>query len=179
MVYKRITHKVFLLTFAFGILCWGLAMLTTFVFNNKIEYMSQETKAIIIRENDKANEFTPERLKAYILELNIKFPHIVYAQAIQESGHFKKPIFTRNHNLFAIKRAFQRPSTNKGEENGHAYYDDWKESVVDYAFLQSSFIYNIRSEAEYFQYLQQNYAEDPNYVMKLKSIVAKNNSLKK
>ncbi len=179
MVYKRITHKVFLLTFAFGIICYGLAMLTTFVFNNKIEYMSQETKAIIIRENDKANEFTPERLKAYILELNIKFPHIVYAQAVQETGSFKSNIFKENANIFGMKKAYQRPTTNKGEENGHAYYSNWKESVQDYAMYSAAYLNNIRSESEYYQYLAASYAEDPNYVKRLKAIISKNNILKK
>jgi flagellum-specific peptidoglycan hydrolase FlgJ len=32
----------------------------------------------------------------------------------------------------------------------------------------------MKSEAEYFDYLRQNYAEDPNYVDKLKKIIEKN-----
>lgn len=142
---------------------------------NDVSFISEETKAIILREADKANEFSPEKLKAYILELNIKFPHIVYAQAKLETGEFKSKIFKENNNLFGLKQAKRRPTTNKGEENGHAYYDNWKESVVDYGFYSARFLCEIKTEDEYFQYLSQNYAEDPNYVVKLKQIIAKSN----
>jgi uncharacterized FlgJ-related protein len=88
---------------------------------NDVSFISEETKAIILREADKANEFTPEKLKAYILELNIRFPYIVYAQAQLETGEFKSKIFKENNNIFGMKVARKRPTTNKGEENGHAY----------------------------------------------------------
>ena len=137
---------------------------------NDVSFISEETKAIILREADKANEFSPEKLKAYILELNIKFPHIVYAQAQLETGEFKSKIFKENNNLFGLKQATRRPTTSKGTENGHAYFDEWKESVVDYAFYQAAYLKEIRSESEYLEYLGANYAEDPNYVSKVKKI---------
>jgi flagellum-specific peptidoglycan hydrolase FlgJ len=74
-----------------------------------------------------------------------------------------------------MKVATQRPTTNKGEESGHAYYDNWKESVVDYAFYQAKYLSNLKSENEYLQYLKQFYAEDPNYMPKLLEIISKQN----
>jgi flagellum-specific peptidoglycan hydrolase FlgJ len=109
------------------------------------------------------------------LELNIKYPHIVLAQTQLETGGYKSPIFKENHNLFGMKVATQRPTTNKGEESGHAYYDNWKESVVDYGFYQAKYLSNIKSENEYLQYLKQFYAEDPNYMPKLLDILSKQN----
>jgi uncharacterized FlgJ-related protein len=170
---ENITLTVILSFFGFalvGALIGGLFM-TKRVDN--IKYITEETKQIIIREQLVENKFTPERLKEYILELNIRFPHIVYAQAQLESGNFTSHIFNVNNNLFGMKEAKRRPTTNKGTENGHAYFNHWKESVVDYAFYQAAYLNDIRSEKEYWEYLGQNYAEDPNYISKLKKIIEK------
>jgi len=113
------------------------------------------------------NEFSEVKLKEYIIELNIKFPHIVFAQAKLESGYFKSTIFKENNNLFGMKIATRRPTTNKGENRGHAVFDNWKESVLDYAFYQARFLGDIKTEGEYIQYLKANYAEDPGYVNKV------------
>lgn len=103
--------------------------------------------------------------------MNIRFPHIVYAQAQLETGNFTSHIFQVNNNLFGMREAKRRPTTNKGTENGHAYFDNWKESVVDYAFYQAAYLFKLKNEGEYWDYLGQNYAEDPNYVNKLKKII--------
>jgi uncharacterized FlgJ-related protein len=120
------------------------------------------------------NVFSKEKLKEYILQLNIKFPQIVLAQAELESGNFTSPIFKENHNFFGMKCAKLRPTTNKGENKGHAYFDTWRDCVVDYAFYSAAYLNEIKTEAEYLDYLRQNYAEDPNYVDKLKQIMDRN-----
>jgi uncharacterized FlgJ-related protein len=149
--------------------------LLTYNFNheNAIEYITEETKAIIIKENDKKNEFSEARLKQYVIELNIKFPHIVIAQSQIETGYYSSKIFKENNNLFGMKVATQRPTTNKGTENNHAYYENWKASVIDYALYQAKYLSKLKTEDEYLQYLSQNYAEDPNYIIKVKSISKK------
>jgi hypothetical protein len=175
---KTLTFKNVFASWVFfvTILCTTLvAVVIGIIRVNDVSFISEETKAIILRESDKANEFSPEKLKAYVLELNIRFPYIVYAQAQLETGEFKSKIFKENNNLFGLKQAKRRPTTNKGEENGHAYYNSWKDSVVDYAFYSAQYLSHIKTEDECFQYLSQNYAEDPNYVVKLKKIIAKSN----
>ena len=131
---------------------------------NSIKYITEETRMLVINQE---NEFNEEKLKEYIIGLNIKFPHIVFAQAKLESGYFKSNIFKENNNLFGMKIATKRPTTNKGENRGHAAFDSWKESVVDYAFYQARYLGDIRTEGEYIQYLKANYAEDPGYVEKV------------
>jgi len=121
------------------------------------------------------NKFSEDKLVTLIKELNIKFPHIVLAQAKTESGRFGSKIFLENHNLFGMKQATVRVNVAKGTQYGHAYYDNWEQSVYDYAFYQCRYLGAIRSESEYFAYLQGSYAEDPNYVDKLKSMIAKEN----
>ena len=171
--YKKITGKTLLICTCVIIFISLLVSLFTLRNINKVKFISEETKAIILREADKDNEFSPEKLKAYILELNIKYPHIVMAQAEIETGHFTSQIFKENHNLFGMKVATKRPTTNKGEENGHAYYENWKESVVDYAFYSAQYLSDIKTEKEYLQYLSRSYAEDTSYVYKIKNIIDK------
>ncbi len=168
--YDNVTRRAILVIF--GILL-TTSLITVFVMVTKVNdvrFITEETKQIIIKQEQ---EFTPEKLKAYILELNIRFPHIVYAQALLESGEFKSHIFKENNNFFGMKQAKQRPTTNKGTENGHAYFANWRDCVVDYAFYQAAYLNDLRSESEYFEYLGQNYAEDPGYVGKLKKIIEK------
>lgn len=171
--YKKVTGKWFLITL--GVVILISLILTTFTLRNinEVKFISEETRAIILRESDKANEFSAYKLKEYILELNIRYPHIVLAQAELESGTGTSPMYKSNHNLFGLKEAKRRPTTALGTDNNHAYYDNWKESVLDYAFLQAAYMHEIKSEDEYCQYLGQYYAEDPNYVPKLKNIVNK------
>jgi hypothetical protein len=57
-----------------------------------VKQIPLEEKLTIIRQEDK---FTPEKLKEYLEELNVKYPDIVYAQAVIESGNFKSKDFQR------------------------------------------------------------------------------------
>lgn len=131
-------------------------------------YVTGETKMLVLEEH---NEFSEEKLDAYLKEINIKFPDIVKAQATLETGYFKSEIFLVNHNLFGMKVAKLRPTTALGENRGHAYYDNWKQSVIDYAFYQSSYLRQAKTEEEYLGYLKISYAEDPNYINKLKKLI--------
>lgn len=175
LTYKNITKNLVLGGIGVVVLFIAVTSIFTLTRINDIRYISSETKSIIIKESAKENEFSPKKLRAYILELNIKFPHIVYAQARLETGNFKSEIFKTNHNLFGMKVATLRPTTNKGEENGHAYYEGWRESVVDYAMFRAAYLNNITSEDEYFQYLKSNYAEDSRYIDRLKEIIKEEN----
>lgn len=127
-----------------------------------------ETVSTIIVPQPK---FSPQLFREYIEELNIKFPDIVYAQAVIETGEFSSPIFKDNHNLFGMKCAASRPYTHKGEGRGHAVYDNWKESVLDYALYQASYLRELRTEEQYYEYIGNHYAEDPNYVTKIRNVV--------
>ena len=45
-----------------------------------------------------------------------------------------------------MKQARARATTANGTQLGHAYYDDWKESVTDYALYQAAYLNKIRKE---------------------------------
>jgi uncharacterized FlgJ-related protein len=138
----------------------------------EVKELSYEEKLIVIREY---NEFSQEKLVEKISELNFKFPHIILAQTMQETGHYKSTIFRENNNLFGMKEAKLRATLAQGTDRGHAYYNSWQESVYDYAMYYNSYLRKIKTEDEYFEYLKQNYAEDPDYVPRLKDIIRKKN----
>lgn len=121
------------------------------------------------------NEFSEEKLIQMLKDLNVKFPHIVLAQAKLETGHFKSKIFNENHNLFGMKEAKVRIHTAKGTQNNHAYYEDWKESVYDYAFYQSTYHSDKKNERQYYKALDKSYAESKNYSEALKNIIEREN----
>lgn len=159
--------------FGLVIICLGTYGLTSFHISNQLKdarYISEETRMLIINSEYR---FSKSKLKEYLVELNVKFPHIVFAQARLESGNFKSSIFLENNNLFGMKVARRRPTTNKGENRGHAYFDSWKECVVDYAFYQAAYLQDLKTEQQYLQYLKTNYAEDPNYYQRLLKLINK------
>ena len=105
-----------------------------------------------------------------ILRLNLEHPEIVYAQVTLETGHFTSELFESNNNMFGMRRSGSRVTTSNKIENGYKWYPSWRESLLDYAFLQSSF-YRGKTKEEYFNKLSRSYAEDPKYVVKLKKII--------
>lgn len=149
----------------------GWCILVGIMFNKQVQVIVQEK--IIGVEYNVNLEFSQENLIQYIKELNIKYPHIVLAQAQIETGNFSSKIFLENHNLFGLKEAKQRATTSKGTKRGHAHFSTWKESVLDYSLFQCKHMGRL-SEKEYYEYLGNNYAEDPGYAEKIKKQANKN-----
>lgn len=123
------------------------------------------------------NEFSEDKLVESIQKLNFRFPHIVLAQAKHESGHFKSSIFKESNNMFGMKEAKIRLNLAAGTQYGHAYYDKWEDSLLDYALYYSTYLHKCKTEEQYFDLLSQSYAEDPEYVTLLKRMI-KNENLK-
>jgi len=135
----------------------------------------QEKEIILLNVSDTTSEFSQEKMVSLMKELNMKFPHIVYAQSLIETGHFDSKIFHENHNLFGMKQARTRVTTAQGTQYNHAYYENWRESVYDYAFYQCRYLSGLKNEEEYLAYLGRSYAEDPNYLSKIRNLVKKEN----
>lgn len=119
---------------------------------------------------EQADPFTEEKFIAYLKELNVKFPEIVYAQAKLESGNFQSELFKANNNMFGMKEAASRASTNHGSNMNYALYNHWREAVIDYALYQASYLSNLRSKEQYYAYLSQHYAQDSSYTVKVRKI---------
>lgn len=106
------------------------------------------------------NQHPEEGLKEALKYYNIKYPDIVYAQAILETGHFKSRVCREYNNLFGLY-----DSKNKR----YYRFNHWSESVIAYKEMVQ---YKYESSDNYYKFLNDiNYAEDKNYINKLKKIV--------
>ena len=114
--------------------------------------------------------FSQEALVEYVYSLNVRFPHIILAQAHLESGKFTSGIFVNNNNLFGMRQARLRPTTNKGSRNGFAKYDHWRDSVMDYILYYAVYMHKFKTEEAYYAYLDRSYANNPHYSKLIRKI---------
>lgn len=142
---------------------------------DQIKNLTDLEKEILIVDINSKNDFSQDKLVEMLKDLNVRFPHIVLAQARLESGGYRSRIFKENNNLFGMKQATVRVNTALGTQHNHAYYDTWRESVYDYAFYQTRYLSGAKTEGEYLYVLGQSYAEDPDYVTKLRNEIQKGN----
>lgn len=124
------------------------------------------------------------------LALDLRFPRVVTAQSVVETGWYGSTIFFQNHNLFGFKCDKARKFC-KEIKNGHAYYESYYESLAHYAAWQKNMISNyerctghiIVTESDYISFLGKlyfesctqtyRYAEDLKYERKLNNIINK------
>ncbi len=174
--YKKLNKiKVLIPSLALLIIFLLLIPINKSLIVNITNHDNLESDISVININDTLNDFSEDKLIDMLISLNIKFPHIVLAQAKLESGNYSSKIFRENHNLFGMKEARVRVHTSTDTQYGHAYYPNWKESVYDYAFYQCRYLSTLHTEKEYYSYLSKSYAEANNYVDILKSMVIKEN----
>ncbi len=101
---------------------------------------------------DNLPPLTIQNLIAEIEKNGIKYPKIVLAQAILETGWFKSPVCCNKHNLFGLTN----PRTGKYYEFNH-----WTESVKAY-YTKVQYRYK---GGNYLIWLKKiGYAEDPGYI---------------
>jgi len=143
----------------------GIALFLT--TRHEVRYVERE---VYVQKIIPKTEFSPDNLIKKLKRMNIRHYKVAYAQALLETGRFTSSMFARNNNLFGMKVSRQRANTCSGEVMGHAYYRTWEESVVDYALYYNKYLSRM-SEDELYSYMGRNYAEDKNYVTKLKQIV--------
>ena len=162
-----------------GLLALGYFLLTGMISAAKDQGFQEATELpveteLLVLEADE-DQFSQEALVEELKKLNVRFPHIVLAQAILETGYYESRIYQENNNLFGMKQARARATTAKGTQLGHAYYDHWKESVTDYALYQAAYLNKLRTEKKYLNYLDKNYAEASNYDKHLVDIINRHN----
>jgi flagellum-specific peptidoglycan hydrolase FlgJ len=133
-----------------------------------------------VKKETEPVSLTHEVLYEQINELKIKFPDIVFAQAVLESGHFQSQLFINQNNLFGMKAPKRRETTavNKGKQ-GYALYDTWTSSLYDYQLWQQSMLKNRENttRSQYFALLGRVYASDKKYVSSLKRVISQNQEI--
>ena len=73
--------------------------------------------------------------------------------------------------MFGMKLPERRQTTAVGESRNHAKYTDWIQSIRDYKLWQDRMIHRAPTKSAYLAYLRRNYAEDKNYIKKIKQII--------
>lgn len=120
-----------------------------------------KTDTLYVHKYPEFFKLSPEEgLREALNYYNVKYPDIVYAQAILETGHFKSDLCINGNNLFGLY------NSRKGK---YYTFEHWTESVVAYIdYVQ----YKYKPPNDYYMFLKElPYAEDKDYINKLKRIV--------
>jgi len=149
--------------YIFTILLLALCVLTVGSISNGSK-QTVVTKTVVV-----TTAISHAELKHYLKQVNVKFPNIVYAQAVLETGNFTSNVFIDNNNLFGMRMSSNRPTTALYANNNYAVYKSWQESVLDYALYQAYYFDAIQTEEDYYKALK-NYAEDSLYIKKISNI---------
>lgn len=104
-----------------------------------------------------------EGLREALGYYNVQHLEIVYAQAVLETGNFKSDLCINDNNLFGLYNS---------RKKRYYTFDHWTESVEAYIdFIQCKY----KPPNDYYKFLDNiGYAEDPEYINKLKRIVNRN-----
>lgn len=173
LIFIKNKKKITLFWCSLFLISVGFFMIGRHVQIKPLDILEKEVFIIDCKGEDE--KFSRDKFIEEIKRLEIKFPHIVMAQSIVETGKWKSEIFKQNNNLFGMKEAKSRINTAVGTNLNYAYYQNWKESVYDYAFYQCQYLSQIKTEEEYFSYLESSYAESPEYVASIRSTIQKEN----
>ena len=117
-----------------------------------------------------------ENLYDQIQKTGIKFPDVVFAQAVLETGHFTSKLFKNANNLFGMKMPRKRETLAVGKESrGFAVFSHWTSSVNDYFLWQENILNKreIKTKNDYLALLNRIYAEDTKYVRLLNNVMSK------
>ena len=115
------------------------------------------------------------RVYAFIKEVGIKYPDVVYAQALIESSHFTHKNFIEKNNIFGMKKAGQRTTLGvKKEGSEYVYFKSIEECIIDYKLYQLMFIHKIKSRQDYLNRLCMRYCKDNGYEELILKVIASN-----
>ena len=130
-------------------------------FNDRLAEISGKDSPIYNNEksNSNSNELTIENLYAALKKHGIKYPKIVLAQAILETGRFRSRVCNENNNLFGLRHS-----------NGYYVFDHWEESVIAY---KNKVQYKHRDNENYYAFLKRiGYASAKDYIERVREIAS-------
>lgn len=122
-----------------------------------------KTKKVHVIKHSKPKFFSQspeEGLMEALKYYGVKHPEIVYAQAVLETGNFKSNLCLNKNNLFGLYNS---------KAKRYYRFNHWSESIESYVNdIQDRY----RPPNNYYKFLSDiGYAEDPNYIKKIKKIV--------
>lgn len=147
-----------------------LAVLITSCTNSREQITVNEY--YVLSEDD---AFSKEQVIDEIKVYNFKYPYIILAQAILESGNFTSKRFKTHNNMFGMKIAKSRTTCAQKDIGDYAYYSNWRMSIVDRALYETTYLRKSKSESDYLSTICLSYAEDVEYKNKILKIIRVNN----
>lgn len=140
----------------------GFAVYGLICFNDMMSTPKEKEKLTVKSENLDfllAKEPTNELVYKALLYYNVRYPRIVLSQAILETGRYRSRVCKEKNNLFGL---WNTPKSK------YFKFDHWSYSVKAYI---DSIQYRCGKNEDYYDFLNRiGYAEDPEYVSKLKEI---------
>ena len=127
-------------------------------FNERLAEIAGKDSLIYNNVETDAKELTIENLYAALKRHGIKYPKIVLAQAILETGHFRSRVCNEYNNLFGLRHS-----------KGYFTFNHWEESVVAY---RDKVQYKHRENENYYAFLKRiGYSTSKDYVRRVREIV--------
>lgn len=170
----KIDKTTFYMTGFYSLIAMAIGFIIGSVVNIKGQPIEHITIPVTIGDSIKVNttvekksdkvsakyDTTKPSDKTVLSELkrqNVSHPHIVLAQAKLESGNYKSDVCKKNNNLFGLM---------KGDD--YHSFSHWKQSITYYKkHVQSRY-----RGGDYYAFLADiGYAQDPQYISKLKEMV--------
>ena len=168
---KQLIMGVISVTGVFIVFTVSLTLsLEKIVDNTKIEIEVPNT-FYSLQEDSLSNEITAEELYSYLKIMRVPHPEIITAQAVLESANFTSVLYKKQNNFIGMKIPRNRISTPGQGKGEYKDYNSWRECVVDYIFWMHHFKADELNKEEYYKLLGKIYAEDPDYVNKLKKLI--------
>ena len=128
-------------------------------FNERLVEIAGKDSPIYNNVDMGAKELTIENLYAALKRHGIKYPKIVLAQAILETGRFRSRVCNEHNNLFGLRHS-----------KGYYSFDHWEESVIAY---RDKVQYKHRDGEGYYSFLKRiGYASAPDYINKVREIAS-------
>ena len=127
-------------------------------FNERLAEIAGKDSHIYNNVETDAKELTIENLYAALKKHGIKYPKIVLAQAILETGHFRSRVCNEYNNLFGLRHS-----------KGYYSFNHWEESVIAY---RDKVQYKHRNGEDYYAFLKRiGYSTSRDYVRKVRELV--------
>lgn len=152
---------------------WRTLFIISCLFLLSSSFVEKEyvpTEAIILKETK-----TEEEIFEMVDRMPFKYPDIIKAQILIETGHFKDEVFKHNNNLFGMRLAKQRLTLATGDNLRHATYETVEESLYDRLIYEAMYL-NKFNRDEYLMFLDRVYAEaGGKYSKMIESLIKKRN----
>ena len=127
-------------------------------FNKRLAEISGNDTPIYNNVEAATKELNIENLYAALKKHGIKYPKIVLAQAILETGAFRSRVCRENNNLFGLRHS-----------KGYYAFEHWEESVIAY---RDKVQYKHRDNENYYSFLRRiGYSTSKDYVRRVREIV--------